>query len=62
MAQSPKTKGHHEKGASSRSREDEDGGRGTPEAQTGSTIVPDVKGGTGERGDDDDDRKHRRSR
>ncbi len=61
MDKSPKPVGRHEGRSPLKPREGDDGGRGTPEdAKTSPTIVPDLKGGTGERGDDDDDRKHHR--
>ena len=59
---STKKKGHHERRPSPQAQQGDDYGRETETTKTGTTIGADVKGGSGSRGDGDDDRKQGRHR
>jgi len=60
MGKSPKTKGQHTGRSSPRPQQVGDGGRGTDTTTPGSSVVVDVKGGTGDRGGDGDPTRRRR--
>jgi len=59
MGKSPKAKGRREGRLSSQPNQGDDGGRGTDTTTPGSSVVVDVKGGTGDRGGGDGDPGHR---
>jgi hypothetical protein len=50
MDKSPKHKDRHDDGHSSYHQQSDDGGRGQGDTGTGNSVVPDVKGGTGDQG------------
>jgi hypothetical protein len=59
---STKRKGQHEGWSSLQPQQADDCGRETETTKTGTTVVADVKGGSGHRGDDGDDHKKGRHR